>query len=155
MMWRRALLSLALVGACLWCVAVVRQVHSEESRAAKPDAKDCYKPVTPVNFLMEAQQEHWNQVVDRIRSRKGEPDAAEAKVKEDFKIMERHAYVLGELANVNQFHSEKEDYRAWAVEMRDLCVALARAAREQDLRKADELGRRIHSTCNACHAKYE
>ena len=30
MNWRRALLALALVGGCIWCLGLVQQVHSQD-----------------------------------------------------------------------------------------------------------------------------
>ncbi len=155
MIWRRLFLTTALVGACVWCLATVQQVHSEE-KAEAAEKKVCYEPVISVHDLMEFQQEHFNEIKDRIRSRKTDPEGKdEKKVKEDYNILRKHAYMLGELANVNSFQSEKKDYVDWAKEQRKLSVDLAKAAQKNDLKSIETIGREIHNTCNKCHDKYE
>lgn len=157
-MWRRTLLTVALVGACMWCLATVQQVHSDEKQQAaeKAEKKACYEPVAPVHDLMEAQGYHFKEITGKIRSRKSDPENKdERQAKDDYRLLSRHAYILAELANVNQHNSEKEDYTKWAQEVRDMCVELAQAARKQDLKAADTITRAIHAKCGQCHDKYE
>lgn len=154
-MWRRTLLTVALVSACVWCLATVQQVYSDEKQQAA-DKKACFEPVAPVHDLMEAQGYHFKEITGKIRSRKSDPEIKDEKqAKEDFKLMGRHAYILAELANVNQYNKDKEDYGKWAREVRDMCVELAKVAKEENVEKADKLGRAIHAKCGECHDKYE
>jgi len=48
--WRRVLLSVALVAGCIWCLGLVRQVHSEEKAGLRPQKPACKAvSVTPLN----------------------------------------------------------------------------------------------------------
>ena len=158
MMWRRTLLSVTLVGGCVWCLAAVQQVHSEEKAAQpRPAGKPgTFKPVAPVHDLMEAQEQHFKEIVNRIRARKADSEKPNAKkAKDDFKRIGQHAYVVAELANVNQYNEKEADYKKWASEVRDLCIQVALAAKAKDVAKADGLVRKIHDKCDQCHDKYE
>jgi len=137
---RRILLSATLLGGCIWCVGVVQQVYSEEKKIIVPR----YQPVAPVHDLMEAQEDHFNAVRKNLREKNP-----------NFRHMAAHAYVVAELSNVNQFQSDKPDYRAWAIEARDGCVQLAEAAKAKDLKKCKMLFRKVGTTCVACHDEYQ
>jgi hypothetical protein len=105
---------------------------------------------------MEAQGYHFKEISGKIRSRKSDPENKDEKQsKEDFKLLGRHAYILAELANVNQYNNEKEDYSRWAKEVRDMCLELAKVAKEDDLTKAEKIVRTIHAKCGECHDKYQ
>jgi hypothetical protein len=55
MRWRRALLSLALVGGCIWCLGLVEQVHSEQNadpQQAVPTAATPAPAATAANGLV-------------------------------------------------------------------------------------------------------
>ncbi len=138
---RRALLSAAVIGGCAWCLVVVQKVHSEEQAAP---AAAPYKPVAPVHPLMEGQDYHWSQIGKLLKEESP-----------NFKHLEMHAYVLAELSNVNSWQKDKPDYRKWAVEARDLCLELAKAAKAKDTAKGEELRRQIHAKCGECHDKYQ
>lgn len=139
---RRTLLSVVLIGACIWCTGLVRKVYSEEKAAA--DKEDCFKPVAPVHDLMEGQEEHFKAIDKQLKE----------KDKANFKVIRISANVLAELCNVNQYQKKEEDYRKWSVEARDLSLQLAKAAKEKDAAKAGELFREIHTRCTSCHDKY-
>lgn len=143
MNWRQTLLSTALVGGCIWCAGLVQKVYSEEKAAAA--AEPPFKPVSPVEPLMEAQEEQFNAIKKQLS----------AAGKEDFKAIERYAYVLAELCNVNHYQSEKDDYRKWAFEARDLSVALAKAAKAKEVDKAKDTFKQIYTKCGECHDKYK
>lgn len=142
MVWQRTFLTTLLVGGCVWCLGMVQSVHSEEKAAV---AETPYKPVAPVDPLMEAQEQSFA----AIRKQLG------ATGKEDFKVIERHAYILAEMCNVNHYQSEKADYKKWAFEARDLAVSLAKAAKAKEVDKAKDLAKQIHTKCGECHDVYK
>lgn len=145
MNWRQTLLSTTLVGGCIWCVGMVQKAYSEEKAAVSQQQATPYKPVSPVEPLMEAQEDQFNAIKKQLV----------AAGKEDWKLVQRHAFVLAELCNVNHYQSEKDDYRKWAFEARDLCVELAKAAKAKDAPKAKDLFKQIHTRCGQCHDVYK
>lgn len=70
--------------------------------------------------------------------------------------IEAYAEALAELANVNTFNSEKQDYRNWAGQVRDLSMELAQAAtsKPQDAAKMKQLVGALRNSCSACHDAY-
>ena len=139
--WKRTALSMVLVGGCIWCCGLVQRVYSEEQKA---DAGDCYKPVAPPHDLMEAQDQHFEEIKDLL----GQQGARR------FRKLSIHANILAELCNVNQYQSEEKDYKNWAIEARDLSLKLAKAGKDKDQDAASELVREIHARCTSCHDKY-
>ena len=68
------------------------------------------------------------------------------------------AEVLAELANVNRYNHDKEDYRAWATQLRDQALQLAsqaKAAGSQEDARMKEQYKKIKATCTACHDVYQ
>jgi len=141
--WRRTLLTTVLIGGGIWCLGMVQKVHSEEKPAGA--AEVAYKPVAPVAPLMEAQEEAFNAIKKQLT----------ATGKEDFKVLQRTAYLLAELCNVNHYQSEKADYKKWAFEARDLAVELAKASKAKEVDKAKDLFKKIHTKCGECHDVYK
>ena len=77
---------------------------------------------------------------------------------EDEHGLEEAAEVLAELANVNRYNKDKEDYRAWATELRDTALQLAREARKKkdaDRKRIQKLFMKLKDTCTACHDVYQ
>ncbi len=143
---RRMLLTVMLVGACVWCVGRVQRANSEE-KAAGGDAG--YKPVAPVEALMHAQEYHFKEI------RNGLKEAAKEGKDPNFKQVQYHANVLAELCNVNHFQTDKEDYQRWAFEARDLSLELAAAAKEKKGDGFEDSIKKIYTVCTECHDKYQ
>lgn len=143
------------LGGLLWAVTLVQQAYSEEEKPAgravppagtvEPGLSAPYKPVAPVHDLMEAQDHFFSIIKQQLRARG----------KEDFKEIRISANVLAELCNVNQFQKDKRDYQEWATEARDASLKLAEAAKAKDAAAAGSLVREIHTSCTACHDKYQ
>lgn len=75
--------------------------------------------------------------------------------KKDVKCAEA-AWLLAELANVNQFHTEKDDYRKWADDLRDGAVEIANTIRKKhDFARAKTLSAKLKDTCKRCHDAYK
>ena len=71
--------------------------------------------------------------------------------------IEEYAELLAELANVNRYNNDKEDYIAWATDLRDLSLSLAKEAEEKDVddNKMHNLHRQMKAKCGACHDVYQ
>ncbi len=141
-MVRRMAMTTCLVVACIWCSTLVAR---GDGKTASAD----FKPVASVGALMHGQGAHFSALKELILYGEG-PDRALG--------MAAEAEVLAELANVNTLHGEKEDYRAWTKELRDLALQLAGEAKKGD--KADndgirELFKKMSARCSACHDRYQ
>ncbi len=120
-----------------------------KSAAAQADAKppaEPYKPVARVHPLMEEQQDMFDGIKKLLKS------ASE----DDLKKMEKQAYILAELSNINRHQKEdKADYVDWATQARDQSLKLAKAASAKDVEAAKGILRQLHATCTSCHDKYQ
>lgn len=118
------------------------QPQATGQEATAPPHPPTFRPISPRATLME-----WHsQVFDELNAgiARKNVDVADS------------AWLLAELANVNYFHSEKIDYRAWAGEMRDAAAELANTIRKnRDFNRAREIVKRIKDTCKQCHDMYK
>ena len=145
MMLRKMTLTLCLVACCVWCLALVARGDNGKS-AGSPVS---FKPVASLYSLMEGQDMHFSALGVLI----DQPDA-----KNRTKRLIVEAELLAELAHVNTLTRNKEDYRAWASEVRDLSLDLARLASKRDSNGQEEmrlLYRKINKTCLKCHDRYQ
>jgi hypothetical protein len=113
---RRILLSLVLAGGSLWCLGLVRQVHSEEKAAVGADK---FTPITTLPLLTESQEEEFGEI-------KKSAEAGTPK----FKDIQARANYIAELFNVKQY-VEKADGKA-AAAGRDQALELAKVAKAKD-----------------------
>ena|GEM_PF-3553753 len=60
MNWRRALLSVALIGGCFWCLVVVQQVHREERNSPDTGQPYCRSDV-PAVIHVQLEDSHFSQ----------------------------------------------------------------------------------------------
>ncbi len=144
---RRTLLSVMLVGGCIWCLGIVQQVYSEEKAGDKAGAA-VYKPVAPVEDIMHAQQYHFGEIRDQFKTKEKDKGP-------NFKLIRYHANVLAELCNVNHYQKDKGDYKKWADEARDLCLQLAKVAKDKESDKVQAQIKKVHAKCTECHDKYQ
>ncbi|MFQ5494472.1 MAG: hypothetical protein ACE5EX_03745 [Phycisphaerae bacterium] len=144
-MVRKTVLTITLITGCVWCLALASRADSAHSAPAIGS----FKPVATVESLMHGQK-HYFKAINRKLRKKNSPkrngDIAEA------------AEVLAELANVNRYNKDKDDYRTWATQLRDTALELAREAKK----KADASDDRMQtllaslkSACGACHDAYQ
>lgn len=104
-----------------------------------------FKPVIKTHDLMEGQDLHFKTMSDLIKS-----NVTPGKI-----IV--HASVLAELANVNTLMKDKDDYRQWAAQVRDLALGMAEEARKRknaDMNELKAMLGKIEATCTACHDAY-
>lgn len=136
-------LALAITGltsaliATTWATAIFGQ-----DGTTKPHAPDRFKPAGPRASLMGWHDRAYDELLDGI-SRK-DVESAES------------AWLLAELANVNSFHSEKSDYKAWAEHLRDSASEIADTIRKRrDFDRAKTLSNKLRDTCKRCHDAYK
>jgi hypothetical protein len=115
---------------------------------AGPDKKTetpplpAFKPVLSVHDMMEGQNKLFGEITDGITDKKYR-DAAKA------------AWLLAEIANVNQYQHDDDAYRTFAKKMSEDCVKLARALKKGDEKAAVEARRMVSQTCQACHDQFK
>lgn len=116
-----------------------------EKSATGDGGKDlpAYKPVATVHSLMEVQQDYFNALKKAVNAG------------EKFDEIEKHALVLAELSNVNAHQKDADDYRNWARTAREQSLKLAGAAKDKNKDLAKSTLRELHTTCGACHDKYQ
>ena len=145
MMVRRMALTVVLFAGCIWCLALVTTADSAPSASAAGP----YKPVASVHGLMTGQMLVFKQLQTSLTGKK---DADRPRA------IQLASEALAELANVNTYNNEKEDYRTWAGQLRDTAIELAGEAKKKD--KADEdkmksLFANLEGTCKSCHDAYQ
>jgi cytochrome c556 len=144
-MVRRMALTVVLLAGCVWCLALVRRADSAPSASGD----GLFKPVASVNGLMTGQMLAFKQLQQSLNGKKG-PDRPKA--------IQLTSEALAELANVNTYNGEKDDYRGWAGQLRDTALELAGEAKKKD--NADEakmksLLAKLEATCKSCHDVYQ
>ncbi|GIK17011.1 MAG: hypothetical protein BroJett003_19750 [Planctomycetota bacterium] len=146
---RKVFSRLAATTAMVAVLILVNRAVSVPQTEPRPQAAPAFKPVSDVHHLMEGQELHFNAIADLLK------DAA-AKGRHGKIAM--HADLLAELANVNTLNKDKDDYRAWASQVRDLSLQLVAEARKKEAASEDAmkgLVTKISDTCTACHDVYE
>jgi cytochrome c556 len=115
------------------------------ARADPPPASTSpksFKPVQSVEHLMEGQDKLYEEIKEGI-------------IDKTWKPAQTSAWLLAELANVNQFQSNESKYQELAVRMSNECVELAAFLRKRDESAAKSQITRISQTCKACHDAYQ
>ena len=144
-MVQRMALTVVLFAACVWCLAFVTRVDS-----APPALADgSFKPVASINGLMTGQILAFKQLQQSLNGKKGADRP---------KAIQLTSEALAELANVNTYNGEKDDYRGWAAQLRDTALELAGEAKKKD--NADETKMKsllatLEATCKSCHDVYQ
>lgn len=140
-MFHRTILTACLLGGCVVCFWMVPEASSEAKKDAPP-----FKPVASTESLMYGQEYHFDQIAELLDS-----DA-----KSRYYDIGVEAEILAELANVNRYHDDREDYIQWTEVMKKGCQEIAAAAKKKDDAAIKELVKSINkNACNACHNKYQ
>ena len=143
-MFGKMTLTIGLLGGCIWCLALVARADSAQTA----NATEAFKPVASVDALMHGQYAFFKDIKKAL---------ADKAMRNRGHEIEEAAEVLAELANVNRFNNHKEDYRAWATQLRDTALKLAHEAEEKDANEAKmaNLFKQMTATCEACHEMYQ
>lgn len=143
-MVRKFALTLSLTAGCVWCLALATDADGSFTTMIE----DGFKPVASVESLMHGQGKFWKEITEWLQKPASEHRSAE---------LVESAEVLAELANVNRFNKDKEDYRAWATKLRDTAMAFAAEAKKKEV---DETALRtlratMKNACADCHDMYQ
>ena len=141
---RNVTLTVCLLGSCMFCFLLVSRGDSAEGSSVV----GAYKPVAPLHGLMYGQQVMFKGIRKAI---------GDKTTRDRGEVIEHLSQALAELANVNTYHNEKADYRAWAGQLRDTALELAEVAEEKviDEAKMAKLVGQIKGTCGDCHDAYQ
>ena len=142
-MIRNVALTVCLTGGCIWFLALAAPVNS-----AQVDPSEPFKPVSSIESLMHGQGVFFKDIRKELQQ-----PASKKRNKEIFEAAE----VLAELANVNRFNRNKDDYRSWAMQVRNLSLELAAAATKGDAtdEQLNAIVQKMSATCGACHDAYQ
>lgn len=144
-MFSRMALTVCLMGSCVWCLALATRADSAPSEGTD----DGFKPVASVESLMHGQVTFFKAIGKELEEAPSEHRNHE---------IEEAAEVLAELANVNRYNNTKEDYRAWATQLRDTAMKLANEAekkKDADDARMNKLYLQMKKTCGDCHDAYQ
>ncbi len=140
-MLRRVVLSVVLMAGCIWCLALASRADGNQSAAVGP-----FKPVAEIESIMHGKNIFFKEITEQLEKPAGEKRNQE---------MFESAQVLAELANVNRFNKEKDDYRNWATQLRDTALEFAASAKKAEQDKLKNLYQKMKGTCQACHDAYQ
>ena len=143
-MFRNIALSVCLMGGCIWSLAMASNTNTAQLAASDKT----FKPVASVHVLMHGKGLYFKQI------RTGLKEAAGKKRNES---LHEAGEMLAELANVNQFNSAKDDYRAWAKQLSTVAMEFATEAKKSDAddAKLNALVKKMGGACGACHDAYQ
>ncbi len=144
-MVRRMALTVVLFAGCIWCLALVTTADSAPSAPGGGP----YKPVASVRGVMTGQMLAFKQLQTSLAGTK-DVDRPVA--------IQLTSEALAELANVNTYNNEKEDYRGWAGQLRDTAMELAGEAKKKDNADEDKMKSllaKLEATCKSCHDAYQ
>ncbi len=107
----------------------------------KASSGAAFKPVQPLEKLMEGQKQLMGQIKDAIQDKTW--DEAQTS-----------AWILAEMANVNQHERPNPKYRELATKMSGQCVELATVLKKRDQKAAMDQSKEIARTCKSCHDQF-
>jgi hypothetical protein len=120
---------------------MVPQASSEAKKDAPP-----FKPVASTESLMYAQEYHFDHISELI----------ESEAKSRYFDIASQGEILAELANINRYHDDREDYIQWCELMKSKSLEIAEAAKKKDDAAIKTLVKDINKdACSACHNKYQ
>lgn len=142
-MFRKVALTVCMIVGCVWCMALESGAANTQSIGAGK-----FKPVASVGALMHGQLQFFKKISQELTKPANEERNHE---------IEEYAQILAELANVNRYNSDKQDYVDWATELRDLSLSIAKEAHKKDVddNKISSLHQQIKGKCGACHDAYQ
>ncbi len=100
-----------------------------------------FKPVQPLKRLMEGQEQLMGRIKDAIQDKTW--DEAQTS-----------AWILAEMANVNQYQKPDPEFQALALKMSGQCVELAKVLKKRDQKAAIDQSQSIGQTCKNCHETF-
>ncbi len=133
----------------LWMAAVALCGCGLTLIAQDAGTAPAFKPAASLHALMHGQESHLLALKELLDN---------AKAKDRISNLATHAELLAELANVNIYHNEKADYRAWARDLRETSLEFAKEAKARGEKSEANMKagfERIKTLCTACHDAYQ
>ena len=139
--------SLAVLGALVMAlVGLPGRNHSDLNLPAVYGETPCYKPVVPMDDLMDAVDDNFEEISDQLKAKK-------------YSKAMKAAYYVAEYANVLQFHTSEEvkgaaNLKKWkdiSVAIRDDMQKVALTIKKKDATGAKKLLDKVEAACEACH----
>lgn len=115
------------------------------AQAPDPPAPPPFSPVASLETLMQAQEDHFHQISKLL-------DDTDARGRA--RRLAATAEIMAELANVSAYHRDRKAFRAFAIEVRDRAVELAREAGKAanaDETRMRAIFQKIEANCTGCH----
>ncbi len=137
-----ASVAMVVAGTVIVSATLLARAQAAPDKSAETLAAAGFKPVMNVHDMMEGQNKLFGEITDGITDKKFR-DAAKA------------AWLLAEIANVNQYQQEDSQYRAFARKMSEDSITLARALKKGDEKAAVDARRLVSQTCQACHDQFK
>ncbi len=131
---------LGIASACAWWAGQARA--EAPSAQSKESSKAGFKPVQSIHNMMEGQKKLRSEIQAGILDKK-------------WRNASRAAWILAEIANVNQYQHSDAEYKGFAKKMSDQCVQLAKVLRKRDEKGARTQFKQLGQTCSSCHDKYK
>ncbi len=142
-MVRRVVLTVVLLGGCVWCVTLVARAGNGRAASAETTARSA----ASLRSLMNGQARH----LEAIGALLDDPSAEDRA-----KRLVIEAELLAELARASDPHLEESDHHNRAAEHRAATRELAAEARRTDPSDPDRitaLREKVAASCTGCHAE--
>lgn len=137
---RQSFVALLLVlGLVMGAAALFAQAQPKTEGAV---AAEAFKPVQTVENMMQGQKKLYDDIKAGILDQKW-PEASKS------------AWILAEIANVNQYQNEHADYKKHAHDMSIECASLAQLLKKRDEAGSKEQMRKIGQICSECHKQFK
>ncbi len=116
-------------------------LHGGANAGAGESLSAPFKPVAPLEFLMEGVKDHFEALTNGIGTAKP-------------KDLKKDALILAELFNVVRFHQPQKDFTGWATSNREAFLRLSADTTKGNASALKAACDAIGKTCKACHDKY-
>ena len=139
--------SLAVLGALVMAlVGLPGGNHSDLNLPVVYGETSCYKPVVPMDDLMDSVDDNFEAISDQL------------KIKKYSKAM-KAAHYVAEFCNVLQFHTSEEvegaaNMKKWkeiSISIRDDMMKVAMAIKKKDAAGAKKILKAVEDSCESCH----
>ncbi|MFQ5429999.1 MAG: hypothetical protein ACE5E1_06780 [Phycisphaerae bacterium] len=132
---------LLIVGGLCGTVALLANAQPKPTVTATARPRPAFKPVIDLEDMMEGQKKLFTDIKEGLLDKQWEE-------------AEAAAWILAEIANVNQYQHQEKDYKRFAHRMSGQCVELAKRLKKRESGKAVEALENVRQTCTACHDQF-
>ena len=138
----KTIVCLCLVVGLVFAVSGLVAVAQPKQTAKKKTSKTAFRPVQSIHDMMEGQRKLWIEIKEGI-------------VDKQWNEAGKSAWILAEVANVNQYQHKSPEYKDLARKMSADCVKLAKLLKKKDESGAKKMVKKVGETCSACHDQFK